>query len=129
MKTREIDTRQFLARPGTQPINCNNDLLMIQEGLRPPLLKKDATINSKSFDDIVLLKQLKKTCNKPEGVYFTPREEKRRFILYLRNNVTDPSKKKFFHTTRSYVCTQTDMNNIIESLKDKRFEVTKLDIR
>ena len=73
MNQQQTDTRGFISRPGTPTINCNNDAMMIAEGLRHSKLqftylikvKGDKQIRIgrdyqvKSPDEKIVLKELR----------------------------------------------------------------------
>lgn len=129
MKQQEFSFRGWEARPGTRPINVSNDYEMVSEGLRAPLRRFDTSVHIKTESERMLLKSLKKDCNKPMGYKCNPREEKKNFVLYLKNNITDMTKKKFFKTTRTFNITETEMKIVVDSYKEKGYIVNRLDVR
>ena len=103
-------------------VNCDNDGMMVREGLRVPQLFINHSVFEKSEFEKKELKKLKFKKEFPT-IHTKPNRElsQHRLTIYMgKSNV------KNYKSTHSFMCYKHEINSIISSLQDVGYKVSKV---
>lgn len=107
------------------PIDCNDDVLMVQLGLRQPLIIRHPELNIKTKFEREEMKRLKSNCapiSRTSPIIAEPHEHiMGRLTVYLKNT----EKSKTFKTTKTFTCYRSEIEGILEGLRNDRLTVNK----
>jgi len=105
------------------PVDCNYDTLMVQLGLRYPIVDRHPEIHTKSTQEKAELKRMiasAATISKSSPNIKQPHENvEGKLTVYLKNT----QKSNTFRTTRPYTCYKSEIAGILEELADNKLTV------
>jgi hypothetical protein len=105
------------------PVNTEDDRMMIEEGIRVPLLNINREVFKKTQSEKRELK-LKKTKTSPKGIKLVQPYELNipmDLIVYCKY-----SKVQNFKSTHSFKCLKSEVPTILQSLKDSGYILNKV---
>jgi hypothetical protein len=105
------------------PVNTEDDRMMVEEGIRVPLLNINREIFKKTQSEKKELK-LKKTKTSPKGIKLVQPYESNipmNLIVYCKY-----SKAQNFKSTHAFKCVKSEVTTILQSLKDSGYILNKV---
>lgn len=101
-----------------QPVDTSNDRMMVEEGIRVPLLNINRKVFERTQSEKNELKRVK-TKYIPKGITLVKKHESSipmQLVVYCKY-----SKVENFKSTHSYKCVLSEVPNILQSLKDSGY--------
>ena len=101
------------------PVNCEDDKLMVDLGIRPPLFELNRMHFYKTKaekEEVKKLKRIQHLSDNKTGFNNIHRKPVGRLVVHIKND----QHTKDFHTTANYKCRSHEVKNLLSIFHDKQ---------